>query len=298
MIWETFIRGFKAYLRLEKSLSANSIEAYEHDVEKLTQYLEFRNLDLTPKQLQHSHLQDFIKWVNEFGMTARSQARIISGIKAFYKFLILENEVTENPAELLESPRLGRKLPQFLSVEEIDRMIDAIDLSKPEGERNKAILEMLYGCGLRVTELTTLKISDIFFNEGFIRVIGKGNKERLVPIGSKALKQLKIYLENVRSHTAVKRGDEDIIFLNRNGAKISRVMVFYIVKDLAELAGVRKTISPHTFRHSFATHLLEAGYDIRTVPELLGHKDVKTTMIYTHVLNRGGLAVRSPLDQL
>jgi len=283
MLWQSYIRGFVGYLKLERSLSGNSVEAYEHDIEKLIQFLDAKELNISPSQIELGHLQDFLKWINELGMTARSQARIISGIKAFYKYLILENEVKVNPAELLEAPRLGRKLPQTLSLLEIDKMIDVIDLSSPEGERNKAIIETLYGCGLRVSELVNLKISDIFFNDGFIRVIGKGNKERLVPIGSKAMKQIRIYLEYVRSHLTVKKGNEDVIFLNRHGSKLTRVMVFYIVKDLADRAGVKKKISPHTFRHSFATHLVEGGADLRAVQEMLGHSSITTTEIYTHL---------------
>lgn len=283
MLWQSYIRGFTGYLKLERSLSGNSVEAYEHDINLVVQYLEAKELDLKPDQVELKHLQDFIKWINELGMTARSQARIISGIKAFYKYLILENEVKVNPSELLEAPRLGRKLPQTLSLEEINKMIDIIDLSMPEGERNRAIIETLYGCGLRVSELVNLKISDIFFNDGFVRIIGKGNKERLVPIGNTALKQIKTYLEQIRSHVGIKKGHEDIVFLNRRGARLTRVMVFYIIKDLAERAGVKKKISPHTFRHSFATHLVEGGADLRAVQEMLGHSSITTTEIYTHL---------------
>lgn len=283
MNWTSYIRGFRAFLKLEKSLAENSIEAYTRDIGKLVQYLEFRQLEVSPSDLTHSQLQDFIKWVNELGMGARSQARLISGLKTFYKYLLLENIIKTNPAELLEAPRTGRELPDTLDIKDIDKLFEAIDLSTDEGERNKTMLEFLYGCGLRVSEMTNLKISEVRRNEGFISVIGKGNKERLVPVGERALKQLKIYLENIRSHIDIQKGHEDFIFLNGRGKKISRVMVFYIVKSLAEKAGIRKTISPHTFRHSFATHLIEGGADLRAVQEMLGHASITTTEIYTHL---------------
>ncbi len=285
MIWNNYIRAYKAFLRLEKSLSENSINAYVLDVEKLSQYLSFKNLKLKPQEIKLTHLQDFIKWINEMGLSARSQARIISGIKGFYKYLQLENEINFNPTELLESPRIGRKLPDVLSVNEIDKIIDAIDLSKPEGERNKAILETLYSCGLRVSELTNLKISNLYFKQGFIRITGKGNKERLVPIGSIAIKYINIYIKDIRTSISVKKGNEDILFLNRRGSQLSRVMIFTIIKNLAKKIGLKKRISPHTFRHSFATHLVEGGADLRAVQEMLGHESITTTEIYTH-LNR------------
>jgi len=281
--WTPYTRGFTAFLKLEKSLSENSIEAYEHDVTKLIQFLELQQLDFQPHDVKLAHLQDFLKWINELGMSARSQARIISGLKTFFKYLLLENIIRVNPAELLEAPRTGRTLPDTLNVEEIGRLFDAIDLSSSEGERNKTMLEFLYGCGLRVSEMTNLKISDVMFNDGFISVIGKGNKQRLVPAGESALKQLKNYLHQVRSHINIQKGQEDFIFLNGRGKKISRVMVFYIIKNLAEKAGIRKTISPHTFRHSFATHLIEGGADLRAVQEMLGHASITTTEIYTHL---------------
>ncbi len=283
MNWTSYIRGFKAFLKLEKSLSENTIEAYTRDIGKLVQYLEFRQLELSPSEVSHGQLQDFIKWINELGMSARSQARLISGLKTFYKYLVLENIIRANPAELLEAPRTGRELPDTLDVKEIDRLFEAIDLSTPEGERNKTMLEFLYGCGLRVSEMTNLKISDVRFNDGFISVIGKGNKQRLVPAGEGALKQLQMYLHQVRSHISIQKGQEDFIFLNGRGKKITRVMVFYIVKNLAEKAGIRKSISPHTFRHSFATHLIEGGADLRAVQEMLGHASITTTEIYTHL---------------
>lgn len=283
MLWQSYINGFKAFLKLEKSLSQNSVEAYLHDIHKFTQYLEFKQLIINPEKVDLHILQDFLKWVNELGMNARTQARVISGIKSFYKYLILENLIKIDPTELLESPKLGRKLPDTLSVEEIDRLISAIDLSKPEGERNKAMLETLYSSGLRVTELINLRITNLFFKEGFVRIIGKGNKERIVPIGSIAMKYIKIYLEDVRVHVRIKRESEDILFLNRRGSRLSRNMVFMIIKDLALKIQLNKKISPHTFRHSFATHLIEGGADLRAVQEMLGHESITTTEIYLHL---------------
>lgn len=283
MLWQSYIKGFKVFLQLEKSLSHNSVEAYLHDVEKLTQYLEYKQLRLTPDKIELHQLQDFLKWVNDLGLSARTQARVISGIKAFYKYLILENIVKINPTELLESPKLGRKLPDTLSVEEIDSLIAAIDLSKPQGERNKAMIETLYGSGLRVSELINLRISKLYFKEGFIKIIGKGDKERIVPIGSIAIKHINIYLENIRNHISVKKGSEDILFLNRRGNKLTRNMVFMIIKGLALKIGLNKKIGPHTFRHSFATHLIEGGADLRAVQEMLGHESITTTEIYLHL---------------
>jgi integrase/recombinase XerD len=283
MIWQSYIKGFKAFLQLERSLSVNSIEAYIHDIEKFVQYLDCQKLNITPEKIELKHLQDFLKWINELGMGARSQSRIISGIKAFYKYLLLEDIIKVNPTELLESPKIGRRLPDTLSIEEINELIEAIDLSKPEGVRNKAILETLYGCGLRVSELTGLKISNLYFNEGFIKIIGKGDKERLVPIGNSAQKHINIYLENIRNHFPVKKDSVDILFLNKRGRKISRVMIFIIIKELAGKIGLKKTISPHTFRHSFASHLVDGGADLRAVQEMLGHESIITTEIYTHL---------------
>jgi integrase/recombinase XerD len=268
---------------LERSLSENSIEAYLHDVEKLVQFLEFKKYIFSPKDIELKHLQEFLKWVNELGMSATSQARIISGIKGFYKYLLLENILNNDPTALLEAPRLGRKLPDTLSVEDINKIIDAIDLSLPEGQRNKAMLETIYSCGLRVSELVNLKISNLFFNDGFVKVIGKGNKERLVPIGTVAIKQINIYRDEIRCHQSIKKDQEDFLFLNRRGAKLSRVMVFTIIKQLAFKIGLKKHISPHTFRHSFATHLIEGGADLRAVQEMLGHESITTTEIYTHL---------------
>ena len=283
MIWQSYIKGFKAFLQLERSLSVNSVEAYIHDIEKFVQYLDCQKLNIVPEKIELKHLRDFLKWINELGIGARSQSRIISGIKAFYKYLLLEDVITVNPAELLESPRIGRRLPDTLSIEEIDELIEAIDLSKPEGVRNKAILDTLYSCGLRVSELTGLKISNLYFNEGYIKIIGKGDKERIVPIGNSAQKYINIYLENIRNHLTVKKDSEDILFLNKRGGKISRVMIFIIVKELAGKIGLKKSISPHTFRHSFASHLVDGGADLRAVQEMLGHESIITTEIYTHL---------------
>ncbi len=283
MIWESYRRGFDAFLRLEKSLSQNSVDAYRHDIEKLTAFLEENNIAVQPAGITLSHLQDFLKWLNQSSLNARSQMRIISGIRAFYKYLLLENLISDDPTQLLDMPRTGRKLPEFLTVDETTRLIDSVDLSKPEGERNKAMIETLYGCGLRVSELVNLKISCIYFNEGFMRITGKGDKERLVPFSGKALKQINLYLHEIRSHIAIRKGHEDYLFLNRRGARLTRVMVFTIIKDLAILAGIHKTIGPHTLRHSFATHLVEGGADLRAVQEMLGHASITTTEIYTHL---------------
>ena len=281
--WSSYIKGYKAFLQLEKSLSANSVEAYVHDVQKFVQFLDFAKVNLSPDKACLHDFQDFLKWINDLGMTARTQARVISGIKGFYKYLLLENVVSVDPTEMLESPKIGRKLPNILSVEEIDILINCIDLSKPDGERNKAILETLYGCGLRVSELVNIRISNIFIHEGFLRVTGKGNKERLVPLGSVAQKHMLIYMESGRAHLNIRKGFEDILFLNRRGSRLTRVMIFTIIKKLALKAGLKKTISPHTFRHSFATHLVEGGADLRAVQEMLGHESITTTEIYTHL---------------
>lgn len=286
MSWKADIAGFKSYLRLEKSLSENSVEAYLHDVEKLCQYLEYTKNPAGASELKTADVRGFIQWVSELGMTATSQARILSGLRAFYKYLLLENMVNHDPTELIEGPKTPRHLPDTLDVEEIERMLESIDRSTPEGERNRAMLEVLYGCGLRVSELVELKISRIHTAESYISVIGKGNKERLVPIGETALKHITLYRENIRPHVPVKKGEEDILFLNKFGKRLSRVMIFLIIKKLAVYAGVRKKISPHTFRHSFATHLVEGGADLRAVQEMLGHASITTTEIYTHVDRR------------
>jgi integrase/recombinase XerD len=282
-MWEPYKKGFKAYLQLEKSLSDNSVEAYLRDLEKFTQYIQYTGDLKTPPDIKLKDLQDFMKWIGELGLSATSQARIISGIKSFYKYCLIEQISKNDPTTLLEAPKLKRTLPDTLSFDEIENMISQIDLSKPEGGRNKAMLELLYSCGLRVSELVNLKISQLYFDVGFIRVIGKGDKERLVPIGSSAVKYVKIYLKNIRVHIPVKQGNEDIVFLNRRGSKLTRVMIFLIIKELAKKAGIKKTISPHTFRHSFATHLIEGGADLRAVQEMLGHENITTTQIYTHL---------------
>lgn len=283
MSWKADIAGFRSYLKLEKSLSPNSVEAYIHDIEKLLQFLEYSKLELSATEIRMQHLRDFLKWINELGMTATSQARILSGLRSFYKYLLLENIISADPTELLEAPRTSRKLPDTLDQDEITKMLDAVDRSTPEGERNRALLETLYSCGLRVSELVNLKISDLFLDEGYLRVIGKGDKERLVPIGGMAVKHIAVYRETVRVHVPVQKGEEDILFLNRRGHRLTRMMIFTIIKKLAFAAGVRKTISPHTFRHSFATHLVEGGADLRAVQEMLGHESITTTEIYTHI---------------
>ena len=293
-MWEAYKKGYKAYLRLEKSLSDHSVEAYLHDVTKLTQYLQVVNQEKNPAALTLKDLQAFVKWIGELGMGATTQARIISGIRSFYKYLLTEQLVTIDPSTLLEAPKTRRKLPDTLSFEEIEQLIGAIDLSSAEGTRNKAILETMYSCGLRVSELVGLKISCLYLDIGFIRVIGKGDKERLVPVGTDAIKCIKIYKDTVRSHQTVSEKNQDILFLNRRGNALSRVMIFYIIKSLALNAGITKVISPHTFRHSFATHLVEGGADLRAVQEMLGHESITTTEIYTH-LNRDFL--RDTLQQ-
>jgi len=281
MSWESTILGFKNYLTIERSLSTNSVDAYIRDVKKLADFAIEK--EKTELEIKKNDLSEFIYNISKSGLATRSQSRIISGIKAFYKYLIMEDYITMDPTELLESPKIGMKLPDTLSIKEIDRLIAAIDLSKAEGERNRAILEMLYSCGLRVTELITLKLSNVSFVEGFIKVVGKGNKERLAPIGNTALKYLNIYINEVRNHQKIQKGHEDIIFLNRRGKQLTRVMIFTIIKKLAEKIGLKKNISPHTFRHSFATHLIQGGADLRAVQEMLGHESITTTEIYTHI---------------
>jgi len=281
--WQTGIIGFKSYLRLERSLSANTIEAYLHDVDMLIQFFKGRTVNKVVSEVTANDLKVFLVWVNELGMLPPSQARVLSGLKAFFKYLLLDNQIKTDPSALIESPKMSRKLPDTLSILEINKLIEAIDLSKAEGMRNKAMIEILYGCGLRVSELTSLKISNLFLDIDFIKILGKGNKERLVPIGSDAIKFLNIFIDEVRVHIAVKPGKEDFVFLNMRGNPISRVMVFLIIKDLAKKAGINKSISPHTFRHSFATHLIEGGADLRAVQEMLGHESITTTEIYTHL---------------
>lgn len=283
MNWEQYRNGFKSYLALERALSNNSVQAYLTDLDKLIQFIEFNKPNLSFKELVYPDLQDFIKWINELGISRASQARIISGIKAFFKYLLIEDFIQKNPSDLLEVPKINRKIPDILSLEEINELINMIDLSREGAERNKCMLETLYSCGLRVSELISLQISNLFFKEGFIRIIGKGDKERLVPIGSVAIKQIEQYLKLVRIQIPVKIGYEDFVFLNRRGKSLSRVMVFKLIKDLAEKCGINKKISPHTFRHSFATHLIDAGANLIAVQQMLGHESITTTEIYTHL---------------
>lgn len=282
-MWEPYKKGFKAYLQLERSLSGNTIEAYLGDLEKLTSYLLSSGNKKDPSEVQLTDLQGFIKWIAELGMTASSQARIISALRTFYKYCLLENISAKDPTLLLEAPKLKRNLPDTLSFDEIEKIISEIDLSTPEGGRNKAILETMYSCGLRVSEVVNLQISNLYMDVGYIKVMGKGSKERLVPIGSVASKYITIYKNQIRVHITPQKGEEDILFLNRRGKRLSRVMIFLIIKDLALKAGLKKNISPHTFRHSFATHLVEGGADLRAVQEMLGHESITTTEIYTHL---------------
>jgi integrase/recombinase XerD len=281
--WQSAIKGFKSYLKLERSLSANSIESYSRDIDKLKQFAETQQTVIDPELITLHHLRAFLQWINELGMIPSSQARILSGIKSFYKFMLMEDLIAVDPTELLESPKIQRKLPDTLSYEEINKLIAAIDLSKPDGPRNKAILEMLYSCGLRVSELTELKLSNLYLDIEFIKVMGKGSKERLVPISQTAITALQQWLQYSRVHVPVKKGEEDMVFLNRRGTRLTRVFIFMLIKQLADIIGLKKTISPHTFRHSFATHLIEGGADLRAVQDMLGHESITTTEIYTHL---------------
>lgn len=281
MSWEKSIKEFKSYLRIERSLSNNTVDSYIRDISKLSEFYKRKNiseLDITTKQIKK-----FIEHINKLGISARSQSRIISGIKAFFKYLIIEDYIKVNPTELIESPKIGIKIPNVLSIQEIDKIISAVDLSHPQGKRNRAIVEVLYSCGLRVSELINLKLSNINFNEEYIKVIGKGNKERFAPIASSCIKYLNIYIEEIRNKQKIKQGYEDIVFLNRNGKRLTRVMIFTIIKDLSKIIGLKSKISPHTFRHSFATHLLEGGADLRAIQDMLGHESITTTEIYTHL---------------
>lgn len=282
-MWKLYIKQFKAYLQLERSLSSNSVEAYVRDVEKLEQYLSLMQKDISPLEVDSHDIRDMLEYIQELEMSAYSQARIVSGIKAFFKYLEYEGDIKEDPAELIEAPKLGRKLPDTLSFHEIEQLLDAVDMFTPEGTRNRAILEVLYSSGLRVSELVNLQLSHVMEEIGFLRVFGKGNKERLVPIGKDALKFMKIYREEIRCHLDIKPGHEHIVFLNRRGAQLTRVMIFTIIKRLGEAIGLNKKISPHTFRHSFATHLIEGGADLRAVQDMLGHESITTTEIYTHL---------------
>jgi integrase/recombinase XerD len=285
-MWELHIKHFSNYLKIERSLSGNSIEAYVHDIEMLHQFITMKYPQVSPVKVASKHLQEFLQYINELGMSAHSQARILSGIKGFYRYLLFEELLEKDPTALIEGPKLGRKLPDTLSYVEIEKLLQAIDQSKPEGGRNRAMLEVLYSSGLRVSELVDLKLNNVYADIGFLRVIGKGNKERLVPIGRDAMKYLKIYTDQIRGkppHKAPQKGFEGYVFLNRNGKKLTREMIFMIIKDLASQIGLNKSISPHTFRHSFATHLIEGGADLRAVQEMLGHESITTTEIYTHL---------------
>ncbi len=282
-MWDAYKKGFKAWLQLERSLSDNSVEAYLRDLDNLTRYLQEASTIKSPSEVTLNVLQEWIRWVAELGMTPSSQARMLSGIKAFFRYCNMEEIVQQDPTVLLEAPKLKRALPDILSFEEIESIINQLDLSKPEGGRNKAILETMYSCGLRVSEVVNLKLSQLYLDVGFIRVVGKGDKERLVPIGNNAIRYITIYRNSIRVHVPVQPGFEDILFLNNRGKKLSRVMIFLIIKDLAQKAGIKKTVSPHTFRHSFATHLVEGGADLRAVQEMLGHESITTTEIYTHL---------------
>ena len=287
MNWEIYTRGFKSYLQLEKSLSVNSVDAYLRDVGKLREFMiQSGREDADPEHIEMIHIEEFLGWISELGMNASTQARILSGVKAFYKYLLMEDILNEDPTALIDGPKTARKLPDTLSRDEVEKMIDSVDLSSPEGERNKAILETLYGCGLRVSELVNLRISNIHFDLGFVKVSGKGNKERWVPMGSKATKQIITYTDHIRKNIKIKKGQEDYLFLSKRGNQLSRVMVFLIVKKAAERAGINKNISPHTLRHSFATHLVLGGADLRAVQDMLGHESITTTEIYTHLDRR------------
>lgn len=282
MLWTTHIKNFQSYLRIERGLSKNTIDNYTFDIERLYTFLSENNIEISPIKINEETLQQFIYSVSK-EVNARSQARIISGLKSFFSYLIFEDFRTDNPLALIETPRIGRKLPDTLSVVDIDLLIAAIDLSSPEGERNRAILETLYGCGLRVSELVTLKISDLFFDEGFVKITGKGNKQRFVPIGGLTQKYIEIYKDKIRNLLSIQKGHEDTLFLNRRGRQLTRAMIFTIIKDLAVKINLNKTISPHTLRHSFATHLLENGADLRSIQLMLGHESITTTEIYVHL---------------
>jgi len=283
MKWEDGKKGYENYLKLEKSLSQNSIAAYINDINKLVGFLNDNYKKIAPEKVKLEHLKSFVDYLNSREVSPRTQARTISGIKSFYKYLLIEGKITSDPTALLESPKIGRKLPDILAMEEIDSLIEGIDLNKAEGQRNKAMLETLYSCGLRVSELVNLKITNLFFDQGFIKIEGKGDKERLVPVSGRAIGEINRYLNGYRKTLKVNQESENILFLNRRGKKLSRVMIFTIIKNLAEKVGIEKKISPHTFRHSFATHLINGGADLRAVQEMLGHESILTTEIYTHL---------------
>ena len=282
MNWKNALQDYKNYLKLERGLSKNSIDSYSQDIEKLISFMEINNYPVSPLAIEKETIQEFIYSISK-QLNARSQSRIISGLRSFFNYLIFEDYRQTNPLDLIESPKIGRKLPDTLSTKEIDALINSIDLSKPEGERNRAIVETLYSCGLRVSELISLKLSDLFFEEGFLKVTGKGNKQRFVPIGAQTIKFITIYKNEIRTHLNIPNEHKDTLFLNRRGKQLSRAMIFTIVKQLAEKIGLKKSISPHTFRHSFATHLLENGADLRSIQLMLGHKSITTTEIYMHV---------------
>jgi integrase/recombinase XerD len=282
MNWNSYIKSYQSYLKIERGLSKNTIDNYSFDLERLCAFLNENAMEVSPIKINETQIQQFVYAVSK-EVNARSQARIISGLKSFFSYLVFEDFRNDSPMELIEAPRLGRKLPDTLALEEIDALIAAIDLSKPEGERNRAMLELLYGCGLRVSELVTLKISDLFFDEGFIKITGKGNKQRFVPISDLTMKYISLYRKEVRIHVAIQKGCEDTLFLNRRGKQLTRAMIFTIIKNLAVTIGLKKTISPHTLRHSFATHLLENGADLRAIQMMLGHESITTTEIYVHL---------------
>ena len=283
MDWRSSLDNYRIFLNIEKSLSKNSSDAYLRDIKSLINFLQTSSINKNPEDIKLQDLQGFIQWISEMGIGARSQARIISGLRSFFKYLLLEDKIDTDPTSLLESPRIGQKLPEVLSVNEIDELIASIDLSKAEGHRNKAMLETLYSCGLRVSELINLRISNIYSEQEYIRIIGKGNKERLIPVSQRAISEINIYITNYRNLINAQKGNEDFIFLNRRGKKLSRVMVFHIVKECAIKCKINKNVSPHTFRHSFATHLVEGGADLRAIQEMLGHESILTTEIYTHL---------------
>jgi len=286
--WKSYIQEFRSYLKIERSLSPNTIEGYIEDMHKLQQYMDMEHPGISPKKVETQHIRSFLKYVTDLGLAITSQNRILSGIKSFYKYLLLDDQIDQSPADKIETARAGRKLPDTLSNDEVEKLIEVIDRSKPEGERNIAIIEVLYGCGLRVSELVNLKISNIYFNDDFIRVTGKGDKQRLVPLGGMAKKHILIYMNEIRIHLNIQKGHEDFLFLNRRGKQLTRVMIFTIIKTLAEKAGIRKNISPHTLRHSFATELIQRGADLRAIQDMLGHESITTTEIYTH-LNQNDL---------
>jgi integrase/recombinase XerD len=283
-MWDAYIKGFKTYLQLERSMSGNTVSAYLHDVVMLRDHIQAEFPGTSVEQVEMKHLQSLLKVVSELELAATTQARILSGIRSFFGFLLLEEVIRKDPSELIESPKLTRTLPHVLSIAEIELLFGAIDHSKPDGQRNRAMLEVMYSCGLRVSELITLRLSALYLDVGFVKVIGKGNKERLVPIGDSGINQLRLYTDYIRSQVSnIKKGHEDFVFVSRLGKKLSRIMVFLVLKDLAKKAGINQSIHPHTLRHSFATHLVEGGADLRAVQEMMGHKSITTTEIYTHL---------------